>query len=53
MLDFIGLLGDFFVDLWDTVESFPIFNNVGLMSLMLGFVALSIIITVFWKGARG
>lgn len=47
---FIGSVADV-GDLLDNV-AFSIGNvNVSILDLMIGFVILSIVITVFWKGA--
>lgn len=37
-----------------SVVSFPVFGiSVTLTQVILGFICISIVITFFWKGARG
>ncbi len=56
MFDFIVLISNFFSNIIDVLKT-AVFNlggvTVSLVDIIIGFVVLSIIITVFWKGARG
>lgn len=52
-LDFLWF---FLRDVWNTLASvtFDIFHiDVPLTALLLGFICMSMIISFFWKGARG
>lgn len=56
MFDFFNLLAEFFKNIFGVLNT-AIFNlggvTVSLGSLLLGFVALSMVISFFWKGAKG
>ena len=56
MLDAIYFVFDFFTDIIELL-SFYYFEiggmAISLFDIMIGAVVLSMIITVFWKGARG
>ena len=56
MTSALNFLWLFIRDLWVTIDtvSFDIFNTqVSLGALLLGFICMSMIISFFWKGARG
>lgn len=56
MYSFFELLGTFFSNIFSVLNT-AVFDIggvvVSLSDILLGFLGLSIIITVFWKGARG
>ena len=39
--------------LWSLLDSYVLFQGVTLARLMLGFIALSALFGLFWKGVRG
>lgn len=56
MTEFIRFIKDGIIDISSMLNDFEINISgmeVSLFELFLGFVALSIVISVFWKGARG
>ena len=40
-------------ELFDELMQYQVFQNVTLPQILLGFLVMSIIISVFWKGGRG
>lgn len=56
MWNFVIFLRDRFADITDMLNSFD-FNiagmSVSIFDLLFGLIAMSIIITIFWKGIRG
>lgn len=40
-------------DLFDELMQYEVFDGVTLPQILLGFLVMSIIISVFWKGGRG
>lgn len=56
MTEFFTLFINFFQSMISTVNShsFDIFGvSVGIFDLIFGFIALSMVISIFWKGAKG
>ena len=56
MTSALSLIWVFMRDVWNTLNSvsFDIFHiDVSLGALLLGFICMSMIISFFWKGARG
>lgn len=56
MWDFIIFLRDRIADLTDMLDSFDFViagMTVSIFDIFFGLVAMSIIITIFWKGIRG
>lgn len=56
MSEFITFLKDQLIDISNMLDmfSFDIFGvTVSIFELLLGFLVMSIIICLFWKGARG
>lgn len=56
MWDFVVFLRDRFADITDMLDSFDFViagMTVSIFDLLFGFIAMSIIITIFWKGIRG
>ena len=55
MYNFFQILGNFLSNIFSVLNS-AVFDiggvSVSLTDILLGFLALSIIITVFWKGAK-
>lgn len=56
MFQFLEMITQYFGNLFNLLDDYSFdFGgvNASLLSILLGFLALSILISVFWKGARG
>ena len=56
MTDFVVLLRNFYVAIAGKLSTleFPLFGyTVNLLSVLIVFVILSMVVSIFWKGARG
>lgn len=51
MLDFIRMFYRYVVGVFDAVNV-PLFDGIGLMDIVLGVIVISLVISMFWKGAR-
>lgn len=40
-------------EVYETLDEFTVAPNVGIGTALAGFLVLSIVISVFWKGGRG
>ena len=56
MYAFIQMVGNFFANIFNLLNTVSFYFGgvtVSYSELLLGFIGISIVITVFWKGARG
>lgn len=56
MLRFFQMLGDLWLDLISVFDSHPLTigdYSVSYTSILFAFLAISIVVTVFWKGSKG
>ena len=56
MTQIIGFFASFMSDLWNTLDTvtFDIAStSVSLGAILLGFICVSMVVSYFWKGARG
>lgn len=51
MLAFLRMFANFIVGVYDSVNV-SLFEGVGFMDIVIGFLVIALITTAFWKGVR-
>ena len=51
MLEFVNLFYDFVAGAF-TAFNVPLFAGIGFCDIIIGFIVISLVVSVFWKGAR-